>query len=114
MENIMQESKKEEAKKERAKEYNDYVKQVTKTTSWSKNMLWAFIVGGLICTLGQGIGDVIKHYGVEEKAADSMTLLILIALSALLTGLNIYPKIGNFAGAGALVPITGFANSVAA
>ncbi len=114
MENIMQESKKEEAKKERAKEYNDYVKQVTKTTSLSKNMLWAFIVGGLICTLGQGIGDVIKHYGVEEKAADSMTLLILIALSALLTGLNIYPKIGNFAGAGALVPITGFANSVAA
>lgn len=114
MEIIMQESKKEEIKQKREKEYNDYVKQVTKTTSLPKNMLWAFIVGGLICTLGQGIGDVIKNYGVEEKAADSITLLILIALSAILTGLNIYPKIGNFAGAGALVPITGFANSVSA
>lgn len=110
----MQKSKAEETKKARNKEYNDYVKQVTPTMSLPKNMFWAFIVGGFICAMGQVIGDAIKDYGVEEKAADSITLLILIALSALLTGFNLYPKIGNFAGAGALVPITGFANSVAA
>ena len=96
------------------KTFKDYSTNNEPKPNYIKRFAMAFIVGGFICTLGQGIGDVIKHYGVEEKAADSMTLLILIALSALLTGLNIYPKIGNFAGAGALVPITGFANSVAA
>ena len=90
------------------------MKQVTKTSSIPINMIWAFIVGGLICAIAQAIGDAIKSYGIEEKSADSITLLILIAVSALLTGLNIYSKIGNKAGAGTLVPITGFANSVAA
>lgn len=60
------------------------------------------------------IGDILKNYGVGEEHANSITLLILIFLSAFLTGLNIYPKIGKLGGAGALVPITGFANSVAA
>lgn len=98
---------------ELSKQYNKYVTKVTKTTSLPKNMCMAFIVGGLICTLGQIIGDTLKHYGVGEEHANSVTLLILVALSALLTGLNIYPKIGKHGGAGALVPITGFANSVA-
>lgn len=100
--------------KELSKKYNDYVKQVTKTNSLWVNMLWAFIVGGIICTIGQGIGDILKGWGVTEDNANSITLLILIFTSALLTGLNIYPKIGKYGGAGALVPITGFANSVAA
>lgn len=100
--------------KELSKKYNDYVKQVTKTNSLWVNMLWAFIVGGIICTVGQGIGDILKGWGVTEENANSITLLILIFTSALLTGLNIYPKIGKYGGAGALVPITGFANSVAA
>lgn len=100
--------------KELSKGYDDYVKKVTKTNSLVKNMFFAFIVGGAICTLGQLIGDTLKHNGVADKPADSITLLILIALSAVLTGLGIYPKIGKYGGAGALVPITGFANSVAA
>lgn len=110
----MQESKQEAVKEERNKEYNDYVKQVTTTTSLPKNMLWAFIAGGIICALGQIIGDMIKSYGIPEEDANSITILILIGASAILTGLNIYQKIGNKCGAGALVPITGFANSVAA
>ena len=110
----MQESKQEAVKQERNKEYNDYVKQVTTTTSLPKNMLWAFIVGGIICAIGQIIGDMIKSYGIPEEDANSITILILIGASAILTGLNIYQKIGNKCGAGALVPITGFANSVAA
>src|SRR5574344_863556 len=100
--------------KELSKGYNDYVTQVTKNNSLAKNMFFAFIVGGAICTLGQLIGDTLKKNGVAEKPADSITLLILIAISAILTGLNIYQKLGKYGGAGALVPITGFANSVAA
>jgi stage V sporulation protein AC len=99
---------------EARKNYNDYVKKVTKTNSLWVNMIWAFIVGGIICAIGQGIGDVLKSWGVTEDNASSITLLVLIFTSALLTGLNIYPKIGKKGGAGALVPITGFANSVAA
>lgn len=99
---------------ELSKRYNDYVKQVTKTNSLLVNMIWAFIVGGIICAIGQGIGDLLKNWGVTEDNANSIVLLILIFASALLTGLNIYPKIGKYGGAGALVPITGFANSVAA
>lgn len=99
--------------KELSKKYNEYVKQVTKTISLPKNMAMAFLVGGIICTIGQVIGDTLKYYGVGEEHANSITLIILVACSALLTGLNIYPKIGKHGGAGALVPITGFANSVA-
>lgn len=99
---------------ELSQKYNDYVKKVTKTTSLPKNMFHAFLVGGGICMLGQIIGDVLQSYGVGKEHANSVTLLILIALSAILTGLNIYPKIGKYGGAGSLVPITGFANSIAA
>lgn len=99
--------------KELSKQYNDYVTKVTKTNSLPKNMFMAFIVGGMICTLGQIIGDILRNNGVGEDHANFITLLILVGLSALLTGLNIYPKIGKYGGAGALVPITGFANSVA-
>lgn len=104
----------DELKQAKAKEYNDYVKKMTKTNSLTKNIICAFFVGGFICALGQSIGDVLKYYGMDKKSADSTTLLILIGLSALLTGLNLYTKIGKIGGAGALVPITGFANSVSA
>lgn len=97
-----------------SKEYNDYVKEVTKTTSLGKNMCFAFLVGGAICLLGQIIMEILKNNGFSELHTNSITSMILIFLSAFLTGLNIYPKIGKVGGAGALVPITGFANSVAA
>ncbi|MBQ3544971.1 MAG: SpoVA/SpoVAEb family sporulation membrane protein [Lachnospiraceae bacterium] len=100
--------------KELSKKYNQYVKKVTKTTSLIKNMINAFLVGGAICSLGQIITNILQRYGVGKENASYVTIIILVGLSALLTGLNIYPKIGKYGGAGSLVPITGFANSVAA
>ncbi len=77
-------------------------------------MVKAFFTGGLICILGQFILNYATDLGLDKDTAGSWCSLILIFLSVLLTGLNIYPKIGKFGGAGGLVPITGFANSVAA
>lgn len=95
------------------KEYEEYVKSVTPTTSLFKNMLWAFIIGGLICVLGQFIINVCTDAGLSMQDATSVEMIILIGLSALTTGLGVYPKIAKYGGAGTLVPITGFANSVA-
>lgn len=99
---------------EMKKEYEQYVKKVTPVHSLPLNMLKAFLVGGIICVLGQYILNMAKSYGLDKEMAGSWCSLILIFLSVLLTGFNIYPKITKFGGAGALVPITGFANSVAA
>lgn len=96
------------------KQYEQYVKQITPTHSLPLNMLKAFITGGLICVLGQWILNLASSFGADKEAAGNWCSLILILLSVILTGLNIYPKIGKFGGAGGLVPITGFANSVAA
>ena len=95
-------------------EYSEYVKQVTPTASLPKNMLKAFMVGGAICALGQFILNYLLSQGIDKDDAAAILNIILIGLSVLLTGLNLYSKLGNFAGAGSLVPITGFANSVAA
>lgn len=97
-----------------AKEYEKYVKKVTPTHSLPLNMAKAFLVGGLICVLGQYILNTAETMGLGQEEAGSWCSLILIFLSVLLTGLNVYPKLAKFAGAGTLVPITGFANSVAA
>lgn len=97
------------------KKYEEYVKEITPTHSLAKNMGAAFLVGGLICLLGQCSTDfMMKNMGMDQETAAAWTLLELIFLSILLTGLGIYPKIVKFGGAGALVPITGFANSVVA
>ena len=77
-------------------------------------MLGAFLSGGLICTLGQVIMNICKSMGMNKEISGSWTSLILILLSILLTGLNLYQKLAKWGGAGTLVPITGFANSVAA
>lgn len=105
------ESLKTEASK---KEYEKYVKEVTPVHSLPANMLKAFIVGGLICVLGHFLLNMAQGQGLDKEKAAAWCSLILVLLSAVLTGLNIYPKLAKFAGAGALVPITGFANSVAA
>ena len=96
------------------KEYGNYVKEVTPVFSVWKNMLFAFLVGGAICTVGQALTNLFMSMDMEKETASSWTTLCLIGASVLLTGLNLYPKLVKFAGAGALVPITGFANSVVA
>lgn len=100
--------------KERQKEYEAYVKDKTPVHCLWKNMLKAFIVGGGICTLGQVILNYCKGLGMQPDIASSWCSLALVLISVILTGLNIYPKLAKWGGAGALVPITGFANSVAA
>ena len=96
------------------KRYNDYVKQVTPTHNLWWNMAKAFVTGGIICCIGQFILNVCENYGLDQKTSGSWCSMLLILLSVLLTGLNLYPSIANWGGAGALVPITGFANGVAA
>ena len=96
------------------KKYNDYVKQVPPTHNLWWNMAKAFVTGGIICCIGQFILNVCENYGLDQKTSGSWCSMLLILLSVLLTGLNLYPSIANWGGAGALVPITGFANGVAA
>lgn len=97
------------------KKYEEYVKRITPVHAFWPTLGKAFLTGGLICTLGQFINNwLMNSRGLEQEAAGAWTSLTLILLSVLLTGFNIYPKLVTFGGAGALVPITGFANSVAA
>lgn len=104
-----------EQKEQKNQEYNEYVKQVTPTHSLPANMLKAFITGGAICVVGQVILNVAAGtFGLDKDTAGSWCSLLLVLLSVVLTGFNIYPSLANWGGAGALVPITGFANSVAA
>ncbi len=101
-------------KQKKEKQYQDYVKQHTPVHNVWFNMIKAFLTGGIICTLGQLIMNYCKSLGLSEKDSGAWTAIILVLISVILTGLNLYPKIANWGGAGALVPITGFANSVAA
>ena len=86
------------------KKYNDYVKQVTPTHNLWWNMAKAFVTGGIICCIGQFILNVCENYGLDQKTSGSWCSMLLILLSVLLTGLNLYPSIANWGGAGALVP----------
>ncbi len=100
--------------KEKQEQYKAYVEKKTPKNNVYFNMIKAFITGGIICVVGQAILDFCKSQGLSEEIAGSWTSLILVLLSVILTGFNIYPRIAQWGGAGALVPITGFANSVAA
>lgn len=93
-------------------EYEAYVKTKTPTHNLRFNMLKAFITGGIICIIGQLILNTLGGMGLEQEVSGTWTSIILIGISVILTGFNIYPKIANWGGAGAIVPITGFANSV--
>ena len=95
-------------------EYKKYAERRAPRSAWKKNMLCAFLIGGLICCIGQLIGDLYQMAGLETEAAGTATSVTLIFLGALLTGFGVYDDIARVAGAGTLVPITGFANSVAA
>jgi len=95
--------------------YADYVKSVTPTHNLLMQMVKAFMVGGSICLIGQVIlNTATTYFTLDKDTAGSWCSLLLVLCSAVLTGFNIYPRIVKFGGAGALVPITGFANSVAA
>ena len=94
------------------KEYQDYVAKKAKKSPIVKDTLLAFLIGGTICALGQGITELWTAAGLDKESAGTATSVSLVALSILLTGLNLYNKIGRFGGAGTLVPITGFANAV--
>lgn len=95
-------------------EYDKKVKQYTPTHSLPKEMAKAFLVGGIICVIGQVIMNVCGAYGLNKDDSGTVCSIVLVLASVLLTGFNLYPSIAKFGGAGALVPITGFANSVAA
>ncbi len=99
---------------ETQKKYQEYVDKKSPNSPILKNCFNAFWVGGLICTFGQIISLICKARGFDEATSGTIVSIILIAISAFLTSLNIFNKIGKFAGAGSLVPITGFANSIVA
>lgn len=96
------------------KEYQKYIKKVTPTHNLWMQMGKAFLVGGAICCIGQFLLNLGANMGLDEKTAGSFCSLILILASVLLTGVNVFPSLVKWGGAGALVPITGFANAVAA
>ena len=98
---------------ETKKDYQEYVDKKTPNSPIAFNILEAFVVGGIICLIGQFISDGLKGAGLDEEAAASVTSISLIFIGIFLTAINVYSKIGKFAGAGSIVPITGFANSIA-
>lgn len=93
-------------------EYSDYVDRLAPKSPIVKDCVWAFVVGGLICVLGQLLLNGYQSLGLGEKEAGLAVSISLVFLSALATGLNVYDDLAKHAGAGTLVPITGFANSV--
>jgi stage V sporulation protein AC len=94
-------------------QYSDYIKKKSPNSPLLKNVIFAFLVGGLICTIGEGFSELYSNaFGMSEEAVKSAVPITMIFWGALLTGLNVYHKIAKFAGAGTIVPITGFANSI--
>lgn len=93
-------------------QYRNYVDKKSPNSPILKNCFNAFWVGGLICSIGQIIFDFCTFKGMDVTISNTIVSIVLIGISAFLTGLNIFNKIGKFAGAGSLVPITGFANSI--
>lgn len=94
-------------------EYQKYVEEKSPKPNYVVNCIWAFFVGGIICTVGQFVHNGIEDaLGLTHLASTNATTLIMIGIGALLTGIGIYDRIGKRAGAGSIVPITGFANSI--
>lgn len=110
----MYEEKNEGLKAAEKQEYQDLVNRVKPKPPLLVNCLWAFAVGGLICVIGQLFLNYLLNTGMNKTDAGSATAVIMIFIGALLTGLGVYDKIGAKAGAGSIVPITGFANVIVA
>ena len=92
--------------------YDSMVKKVSPNSKSYLDIPKAFVIGGLICCIGQGINDIFSRSGFDEKTAAAWTSITLVLISALLTGFGLYEKLAKHGGAGTLVPITGFANAV--
>lgn len=92
--------------------YSEMVKKATPNSPILKDSFFAFVFGGGICTLGQVLLNIYKYFGFDLQESKTLVSISLIFLAALLTALNVFDKIGKIAGAGTLVPITGFANSM--
>ena len=95
-------------------EYNEYIRKKQPRSPLGMDMLRAFLVGGLICAGGEGLRTLYISFGLDAESAGTAVSISLVFLGALFTGLGLYDDIARFAGAGTLVPITGFANSVVA
>ena len=93
-------------------EYSKLVKEVSPNSKKVKNFTLAFIIGGIICTVGQLFIELYTYLGLDEKTIKMFTPVTLIFLASLLSGLKVFDNIAKHAGAGTLVPITGFANAV--
>ncbi len=93
-------------------EYEAYVKQLTPTHSTALNVLRAFLLGGIVCCIGQAVIGLLIGQGMEKEVAGTWTSIALIGISIVLTGFNWFGPLAKFAGAGVLVPITGFANGM--
>ncbi len=108
-------SEKTNAVKQRNDRYNKYVNTVTPKTSLAKAMWHSFWIGGLTCVIGQGIGDIVKAIAptMATDTVANITSMILVSVAILFTGLGFYDVIARQGGAGAFLPITGFANAMA-
>lgn len=95
------------------KQYSEMVKKASPNSKCIRDIPLAFVIGGLICVVGQGLTDMYSYFGFDDKTASSWCTVTLIFLSALFTALGLYEKLAKFGGAGTLVPVTGFANAVA-
>lgn len=93
-------------------EYGKMADKASPPSPVVKNCCFAFLIGGLICTIGQVIFDLCEMGGLEENTCRAVVSMSLVALTAILTGVGVFDKIAKFAGAGTMVPITGFANSI--
>ena len=93
-------------------EYNQYVSERSQPSPIWRDLLWAFLVGGAICTAGQALSNLYQSWGADKEAAGTWVSVTLVFLAALLTGLGVFDNIAKRAGAGTLVPITGFANAM--
>lgn len=95
------------------KQYAEMVKKASPNSKCMRDVPLAFLIGGLICVIGQAITDLYSYLGFDDRTAAAFCTITLVFLSALFTGLGLYEKLAKYGGAGTLVPVTGFANAVA-
>ena len=93
-------------------EYKEFVEKRAKKSPLAKDILLAFVIGGLVCVLGQVFMDIFLYFGIEQKTASTLASISIIFIAVLLTGLGVFDNIAKFSGAGSSVPISGFANAI--